>query len=243
MTGLRRPAAAATASPPSPAADTLMIVKSPTCASSRAAVSQGTRSAASLSALLRVSSCVGCGSGGVSVSTAGASTRGSTTGSTSCSTLYSTTGEGGSTRALWKTGSNGGATLVSVTGSGDASSMAGGAGSGIRSNAGWASAAIGGAAGVTAGAETGVSAMAGSGGTSTPRGLNGAGKPSMPGTSTGPRPIDAANSSGGSCRTISSSGRSSRPFTIRSPTSPGATANTVGGNCSATTSHATCTTP
>src|SRR5215471_2603479 len=37
-------------------------------------------------------------------------------------------------------------------------------------------------------------------------GLNGAGKLSIPGTSTGPRPSQAPNTSGGSCRTISSRG-------------------------------------
>src|SRR3990172_520457 len=114
-----------------------------------------------------------------------------------------------------------------------------GSGSGDGASSGMAGGSAGGArAAALAGSTT-----SGSGGASHPRGLNGAGKLSIPGTSTGPRPIDTANTSGGSCRTISTSGSSSRPFTIRSFTSAGETANTAAGNCSTTTSHATSTTP
>src|SRR5262244_2235246 len=74
-------------------------------------------------------------------------------------------------------------------------------------------------------------------------GLNGAGKLSMPGTSTWPRLSEEPNTLGDSWRTISSSGNSSRPLTMRSFTSAGVTAITAAGNWSATSSHATCTTP
>ena len=92
------------------------------------------------------------------------------------------------------------------------------------------------------GAASGTTADAG-GRPSDPSGLNGAGKFSMPGTATGRPPMEAPNTSGDSCLTISSSGSSSRPFTMRSLTSAGATANTAAGNCSTTASHSTCTMP
>ena len=78
---------------------------------------------------------------------------------------------------------------------------------------------------------------------SQPGGLNGAGNSSSPGISTGPRAMDAANTSRESWRTISSRGKSSRPLTIRAATSDKGTAKTSGGNWPATTSHSTCTTP
>src|SRR5215510_11530980 len=173
----------------------------------------------------------------------------SMTGSRTTSTARAGRGAGG---ASVSSSFAGGSTTVGAGGDGTgASSYATAASTGaeitlcLRSAETWAADGTSILAGSTwpTGSATGEAAGGGGAGALPSSGLNGAGKLSIPGTSAGPRPSKAPNTSGASCRTISSRGRSSRPLTIRSFTSASGTASTAAGNCSATSSHATCTTP